>query len=93
MTIKGSQHRAEPGHPGQNHHQYRRPAGVHRHRRLDELHLVTTPAELLRAYNALDGSRKTRALKIVEEPPEEPHVEQAGVGRLSPPRRTAWPPR
>ena len=37
---------------------------------------MTTPAELLRAYNAMNGSRKTRALKIVDEPPEEQDAPQ-----------------
>ena len=36
----------------------------------------TTPADLLRAYNAMDSSRKTRTLKIVEEPcPEQIEME------------------
>ena len=37
---------------------------------------LTTPAELLRAYNAMDSSRKMRALKIVEEPCPEQDAEQ-----------------
>ena len=37
---------------------------------------MTTPAELLRVYNSMDSSRKTRTLKLVEEPCPEQDAEQ-----------------
>jgi len=37
---------------------------------------TTTPAHLLRVYNAMDSTRKTRTLKVVEEPCPEQDAEQ-----------------
>ena len=39
---------------------------------------MTTPAELLRAFNSMDSSRKARSLKLVEEelPQEEPEQDE-----------------
>ena len=37
---------------------------------------TTTPAHLLRVYNGMDSTRKTRTLKIVEEPCPEQRAER-----------------